>query len=95
MTTRTYPRTVWVLQPSFKPKQVTLVEAYSSWSDEEYGDFSESRRLYRREEQFFRQKDAIAAGRALLAKQQIDLDKKQANIAKKTAALDKAEKELT
>ena len=87
--TRTYPYTAWALPPSFKPKQVTFVRNY--WNS----DVADSGTLYARHNIFPTKADAIAAGRQSLERQRIDLDKKLANLAKKHAALDAAEKETT
>ena len=80
-----YPAVVWVLQPSFKPKQVTLIEEYSErWYK------SESGKSYHDSEIHLTQADAITAGEKQLEKQQADLDKKQANIHKRKENLAKA-----
>ena len=86
--TRTYPYTAWVLPPrSFQPKLTTLVRYY--WAS----DMADSGTPYAHHKIFPTKADAIAAGRKSLERQRIDLDKKLANLAKKHAALDAAEKE--
>lgn len=96
MNERTYPYTAWVLPQRFKPKQVVMKEVYDSWdSDVDYGDLSDAGTLYPLDKIFDSLSAAISGGRAMLDKQRLDLDKKLANLAKKHAALDKAEKEAT
>lgn len=90
---RTYPYTAWVLQPSFKPKQVELTRAYGSWGTASDYDSTSTGKPYHLSELLISQKDAIAAGRQALERQRIDLDKKLVSLAKKQEALDKAEKE--
>lgn len=87
---RTYPYAGWVLLPSFKPVEVTFVSAYKSFSNEDYGDNSQSGKLYGRSEIFPSKAAAILEGHARLEKQQADLDKKQIKINKRRAALEKA-----
>lgn len=82
----TFPYTGWVLMPSFKPKQEQFLEhaRQSNWhvTDKKkpvhIGDIHPSKQA------------AIAVGHARLQQQQNDLDKKQANINKRRAALEKA-----
>lgn len=93
MSARTYPYTAWVLLPSFKPKQIEITKAYGAWDGSDYGDLSEAGKLYPRAEIFESKAAAIAGGRARLAKQGADLDKKLNAHAAKVLALDKAEKE--
>ncbi len=88
--TRTYPYAGWVLLPSFKPVEVTFVSAYKSFSNEDYGDNSQDGKLYGRSDIFDSKSAAIQEGYARLKKQQADLDKKQININKRRAALEKA-----
>jgi hypothetical protein len=87
---RDYPYAGWVLLPSFKPTEVTFVSAYKSFSNEDYGDNSQGGKLYASSEIFPSKTAAILEGHARLRKQQADLDKKQTNINKRRAALEKA-----
>ena len=87
---RDYPYAGWVLLPSFKPTEVTFVSAYKSFGNEDYGDNSQGGKLYARSEIFPSKTAAILEGHARLRKQQADLDKKQTNINKRRAALEKA-----
>jgi hypothetical protein len=93
MSARTYPYTAWVLTPSFKPKQVTLIRAYSSYAGNDYGDFTEAGKLYGTSEIHASIEDAISFGRESLKRQRLDLNKKLGNWSKKLAALNAAEKE--
>lgn len=90
MSEQTFPYTGWVLMPSFKPAQVSIVEKISYSFGSTYLR-ADSGKQY----QFFdvhpSKQAAIEAGRASLDGQQSALDKKQANIIKRRAALDKAE----
>ena len=90
MSDKDYPYPAWVLTPSFKTIEVTIVckKAYSFGST--YLK-TESGKEYLRSEVHQTKQAAIAAGRAALDGQQAALDKKQANIIKRRAALDKAE----
>ena len=92
MTTRTYPYTAWVLLPSFKPEQVTLVEKYDSYFYNTL-DLTESRKRYDLAELHPTREAAIAVGREKLTNQQQDIDKQIENMKKKQTALDKAEKD--
>ena len=86
----TYPYTAWVLQPSFKPKEVTFVKHCESWSGEDYGCESESGRVYRRDAIHATKTDAITFGHAEVRRMQLALDKKQESLNKKREALTKA-----
>jgi len=88
---RKYPRNVWVLTPAFKPKEITVISAYSSWNYADYGDMAAGGKRYAVENMHATLADAIAAGRAALVKAQADTDKRQETINKKARALDKAE----
>jgi hypothetical protein len=83
-----------VLQPSFKPVEVTFVEPYH-WLNEHRADKTKSGRAYRLEHIHPTKEAAIAHGRLELKRIRIDLDKREENLKKKTAALDKAEGKLT
>lgn len=90
MSKQTFPYAGWVLMPSFKPVQVTLVENVPYSFGAEYLR-TDSGKEYRLPDVHPSKQAAIAAGRAALDGQQAALDKKQANIIKRRAALDKAE----
>ena len=89
MSARTYPREVWVLTPSFNPKQVTVVEAYGS-SNYDYGDVTATGKLYYCETMFPTKELAVAAGWGAVAVIQAGLDKRAASLLKKRAALTQA-----
>lgn len=93
MTDRTYPRQAWVLQPSFRPKEITLVRKYSSYSSTDYGDESDTGKVYPPNAMFDTKADAIEAGHMRLNKQIATLDKQRIAIDKRAAALKKAEKQ--
>ena len=86
----TYPYTAWVLQPSFKPKEVTFVRHDKGWSDEDYGCESGSGRVYRRDAIHAAKTDAITFGNAEVRRMQLALDKKQERLNKKRETLTKA-----
>ena len=89
MTERTYPFICWVLQPSFKPKQVQITSHYyAEWYQ------SDNCHNYQGCDMFPTQEKAIAEGRTRLATQEALLARRQANIDKRRAALDKAEAKL-
>ena len=90
MTERTYPYQGWVLTPSFKPKEVTLTSRYG-YASQDYGDLTESSKLYALSDIFPDKATAIAEGWARLREQQARLDKAQANINKRSTNLKKAE----
>jgi hypothetical protein len=90
-TTRTYPRQAWVLQPSFKPKEVTITQPYSSWGGASEWDLAEGGKHYHHTDLHPTKAAAIAAGREKLVAAQADVDKRQATVTKRAAALDKAE----
>lgn len=89
MSERTYPYKAWVLMPSFKPKEVELVEKYSAYYTEY--DQAAGGKSYHLSELHHSKSAAIAEGRERAAKQSADLAKKQASLAKRIAELDKAE----
>ncbi len=91
MSKRQYPRQAWVLQPSFKPKEVTIVRPYSSASWDEW-DVAEGGKSYHKDSLFPTMAEAIAYGREQVEKQRADIAKRQATLEKRIAALDKAEK---
>ena len=87
-----FPYTAWTLAPSFKPTEVVIESGYQgNWGSKEVTHLiSESGRYYAVGEIYATRADAIAGGRVRLKKQEADIAKKVANIAKKRAALDKA-----
>lgn len=88
---RTYPYSAWVLQPSFKPKEVTFVRHSTNWNgSEDYGCETQSGKCYQRSQIHPTKAAAIAFGREEVKRMQGDLDKKQASLNKKTESLDKA-----
>lgn len=92
MTKRQYPRQAWVLQPSFKPKEVTVTKPYSTWNKSEEWDVTEGGKSYHKDSLFPSMSVAITNGRDLVEKQRADIAKRQATLEKRIAALDKAEK---
>lgn len=85
-----YPYQAWVLQPSFKPVEVTIASKYSSFGSVDYGDVSDSGKLYHRSEICKSLEDAIALGRSKLEATRNRIAKLQASHDKKLAALNKA-----
>lgn len=85
---RTYPRAVWVIQPSFKIKQVEVVRQYSCWGNEDYGDLTVSNKRYSPSEMFGSKEEAMAAAREKLQAQQNDLDKRQEALTKRWKMLE-------
>ena len=86
----TYPYTAWVLQPSFKPKEVTFVNHCEGWIGEDYGCESEGGRVYRRDAIHATKTAAITFGTAEVRRMQLAIDKKQESLNKKREALAKA-----
>ncbi|MFE1574360.1 hypothetical protein ACFIQG_21575 [Comamonas odontotermitis] len=86
-----FPYTGWVLTPSFTPKQVVFKEDANSW----FGDWhvTEKGKRYSTECIHAAKEAAIEAGHQSLKQQQAALDKKQINIHKRRAALEKAAEE--
>ena len=89
MSARTYPRDVWVLTPTFAPKQVTVTRRYpSSFTD--YGDVTEKGKLYRPDEMHPTKRVALDEGWKRIQAAQDDLDKRAARLTKKRDNLIKA-----
>lgn len=88
---REYPRQVWVLTPSYKPTEVTVVQRYAAWSNHDYGDQTDKGKLYHMAHMHASKSAAIAAGREAIKKVQADINKRQENLNKRVAALDKSE----
>lgn len=82
-----FPYTGWVLMPSFKPVELTFVEDH--WGDGGWHR-AESGKDYSIYDIFPDKHSAISAGHVALVKQQLAVNKKQANIIKRRAALEKA-----
>lgn len=83
----TFPYTGWVLMPSFKPVELTFVERLShsyGWHKAHNG------KIYSIWKIFSCKQAAIDAGHAELLKQQKALEKRQTNLNKRRAALEKA-----
>ena len=89
MTERTYPRNVWVLPPSFKPKTVAITRGHSSRVGNSY-DISASGKCYHVSEMFSSLEDAVADGWKRVELSQADLEKRAATLVKKREALIKA-----
>ena len=86
-----FPYNAWVLQPSFKPKEVTLIEE-KRW----YGDrchLLDTVKAYLFSEIYPTKQAAIVAGRERIDKQREELNKRRERIDKRAAALDKAEQQ--
>lgn len=87
---RKYPYQAWMLQPSFKPVEVTVTESayahsYTDWDVLSTGKPVHINLLHPTKAA------AIAAGREAVAKAEADLVKRRQNLDKKIAQLDKAE----
>ena len=93
MSKRQYPRQAWMLLPSFKPKELTIVEHYRNWGSGMDWDRAEGGKTYNVDKLFGTKADAITAGRDLIEKARADIAKRQETMNKRIAALDKAEKE--
>ena len=85
MSDQKFPYSAWVLMPSFRPKQVEVVEKfyYSDWLGISTGKSYHASNLYESKQQ------AVGAGLAKLAAQQADIDKRQASLDKRKAELAK------
>lgn len=90
MTNRIYPRTVWVLMPSFKPAAVTVIKKYGSYTGD-YGDLTEKGKLYALSAMHETKEEAIRIGRYEVERQRADIAKRTEAMDKRIAALDKAE----
>lgn len=87
---RTYPRQVWVLTPSFVPKEVTVLKKYSSYASSDYGDISESGKIYPLSEMFPSKEAVIAEGYRRIQEQESKIQKMLATLEKKNRNLEKA-----
>lgn len=86
MSDKEFPYDGWVLMPSFSPKKVTLTEGCHGLYH-----ITEKRKWYHLSDIFPSKQDAIRKGRELIDVQKADLDKRHDKLAKRIAALDKAE----
>lgn len=86
----TFPYTGWVLIPSFTPKQEKFVSPYGFGDEQKEWHRTEKHKLVHVDSIYFCKAAAIYAGNQRLRDQQAALDKKQANINKRRAALEKA-----
>lgn len=84
-----YPVKVWVLQPSFKPKEVELTIHYSNYGGQAHHR-SSSGKIYADHEIALTFDEIIRMGEERLKTQQADLDKKQATLTKRKETLAKA-----
>ncbi|WP_336695664.1 hypothetical protein [Delftia acidovorans] len=82
-----FPYQGWVLTPGFKPVEKTFTDRSESY---EYWHYDETGKGYNKNDIHKDKASAIAWGRGNLKVQQAALDKKQENIEKRRAALDKA-----
>lgn len=90
MSNRVYPRTVWVLMPSFKPMAVEVVKKYGS-PYHDYGDLTAKGKCYAVAAMHDSKEEAIARGRDKIRILRADLAKRTETMNKRIAALDKAE----
>lgn len=84
-----YPVKVWVLQPSFKPKEVELTRHYTTYQKMEYHQ-SSTGKTYHDGEIALTFDEIIRMGEERLKTQQADIDKKQASLTKRKETLAKA-----
>lgn len=82
-----FPYTAWRLTPTFKPVEVVIARRSQSWLISDQGKYLCSSEVYPTKA------EAIEDGRKRIAVTEADITKREARIAKKRAALDKAEKE--
>lgn len=90
MEERQYPYTAWTLMPSLKPVETEFVSKYKSYSDWD-GDVTAKGKLVARANIYPTKAAAIAAGWGQIGKWEADILKRQETLAKRTAALRKAE----
>lgn len=84
---RTYPFKAWILMPSYKPVQVEFV---GPWWNEDWHR-AEGGKSVHVSDNWHTKAEAIAVGRQRIAEQEAKLQKSLEKLAKKRAALDKAE----
>lgn len=87
-----FPYAGWVLMPSFKPKEITFVRQYETrWGTKKPTYHQpESGKEYHVDDIYKSKTDAIRVGHKRLNEQQEALDKKQLNLNKRRAVLEKA-----
>ncbi|AXF52947.1 MAG: hypothetical protein [Caudoviricetes sp.] len=86
----TFPYTGWVLTPGFTPKQEKFVKPYGHGVEQCDWHLTERHKIVHVGSIYSCKAEAICAGNQRLREQQAALDKKQANINKRRAALEKA-----
>jgi len=86
----TFPYTGWVLTPGFTPKQEKFVMPYGHSEEQNDWHFTERKKVVNVGSIYVSKEAAICAGNQRIRDQQAALDKKQANINKRRAALEKA-----
>ena len=93
MSTRLYPRQTWILMPSFRPSEITIVKpAHPNSSMFREWDTSDKGKDYHVDSLHPSKEVAIAAGREQVKKLEADIAKRQETLRKRVAALDKADK---
>jgi hypothetical protein len=91
MAKRSYPYKAWALTPSFKPKQIEIVNSYASYFHKDAWDVAASGKNYALTELFETEALAIAEGWRRVEAQQAKLDKMAESLAKKRKSLEVAE----
>jgi hypothetical protein len=89
MSERTYPYTAWTLKPSFKPYEVTIVEAYR-WSGGGSWEITASEKAVPLSDLFPTKQAAIDAGWDRIHAQEAKVSKMLDSLNKKRVALVKA-----
>jgi len=84
---RTYPYKAWVLTPSFKPKEVELVQPYRAFGGQDYGDLTETGKMYGTAEMFESKRAAVLEGWRRHDEQAAKLDKMRITLEKRRQAL--------
>ena len=90
MNARTYPRTAWILQPSFKPKQVTVISSYSAWDSYSDWECIEDGPLTHIKAMRDTLEEIIAFGQQEIDRMQSAIDKRQTTLDKKRGKIQKA-----
>lgn len=90
MEERTYPYKAWTLLPSCKPVETEFASKYQSYSQWD-GDVTVKGKLVARADIYPTREAALIAGWGRVAKLEADIRKRQETLAKKKAALRKAE----
>jgi hypothetical protein len=86
---RQYPYYAWVLQPSFKPKQILIVGRVFLYSYPEY-DKTKSGTSYHIDKLFLTKDAAVAHGWERIREIEADLAKRTERLAQKRQELEKA-----